>query len=187
MCDGLNSPRNGFVSPAAKVQLFNSTAVYSCKSGWQIDGGTNPRTCQEDGTWSGKAPSCTSKKILYVNDKSYLIITKLSFTKGMFKTLVFHRSSSRTLWNKKYPSDQHSFLHKNYLKLKFDYRCKFMFLLFDFFLLCLLLSNIVVMYSADKTTKPSSSGSPSLGENSFLVVVNINVILFINWILRLLN
>ena len=65
MCDGLNSPRNGFVSPAAKAQLFNSTAVYSCKSGWQIDGGTNPRICQEDGAWSGEAPNCTREYVVW--------------------------------------------------------------------------------------------------------------------------
>ena len=54
-----------------------------------------------------------------------------------------------------------------------------------FFQLCVILSNIVVMYSADKTTKPS--GSPSSIKSSFLVILNINVTLFINWILRHLN
>ena len=42
-------------------------------------------------------------------------------------------------------------------------------------------SNFVVVYSADETTNLPSSGVCCPGENRFLAILNINVILFMNW------
>ena len=36
---------------------FNSTAIYSCDTGYTLNGGST-RTCQSDRTWSGSAPTC---------------------------------------------------------------------------------------------------------------------------------
>ena len=64
-CDGLKSPANGLVFPADMAQLYNTTAYYSCKAGWQINEGNNSRTCENDGTWSGEAPNCTREYVVW--------------------------------------------------------------------------------------------------------------------------
>ena len=54
-CGQLPSPANGVVSLSGTV--FDSTASYSCNTGFNVVGNT-PRTCQADGQWSGMAPTC---------------------------------------------------------------------------------------------------------------------------------
>jgi len=41
----------------ATTLTFNSTATYTCSSGYGMVG-ADKRTCQADGTWSGTAPTC---------------------------------------------------------------------------------------------------------------------------------
>ena len=55
-CGGLNDPSNGQVRITNDVP--GSTATYTCNSGYTLVGGET-RTCQNDGTWSGSAPTCT--------------------------------------------------------------------------------------------------------------------------------
>lgn len=54
-CGALTNPANGMVS--APVTTYNSTATYSCITGYGPSGSTT-RTCQANGTWSGTAPTC---------------------------------------------------------------------------------------------------------------------------------
>jgi len=56
MCEALTAPANGSVS--APDTSIGSAAAYSCNSGYSITG-VATRICQDDGTWSGDAPSCT--------------------------------------------------------------------------------------------------------------------------------
>ena len=55
-CGGLSNPSNGQVRITNDVP--GSTATYTCNSGYTLVGGET-RTCQNDGTWSGSAPTCT--------------------------------------------------------------------------------------------------------------------------------
>ena len=55
VCPPLFSPANGQVFFSSTVE--GSVATYSCDSGFVINGEVT-RTCGEDGTWSGEAPTC---------------------------------------------------------------------------------------------------------------------------------
>ena len=60
-CGSLASPANGQVS--LTTTTFGSTATYECDAGYVLVGGEETRTCQENGQWSGTAPSCICKFI----------------------------------------------------------------------------------------------------------------------------
>ena len=40
--------------------VVDSTATYSCNDGFTLEG-QSTRTCQDDGEWSGSAPTCERK------------------------------------------------------------------------------------------------------------------------------
>ena len=40
--------------------IVDSTATYSCNDGFTLEG-QSTRTCQDDGEWSGSAPTCERK------------------------------------------------------------------------------------------------------------------------------
>ena len=40
--------------------IFNSTATYSCNSGYELDGNQS-RTCLASGNWSSSEPSCNGE------------------------------------------------------------------------------------------------------------------------------
>ena len=58
-CGSLASPANGQVS--LTTTTFGSTATYECDAEYVLVGGEDTRTCQENGQWSGTAPSCICK------------------------------------------------------------------------------------------------------------------------------
>ena len=60
-CGNPGSPPHGSVSPAGNRHYYNTKAHYSCDPGWEISGGSNPRTCRNNGLWSGSIPGCRSK------------------------------------------------------------------------------------------------------------------------------
>ena len=62
-CGVLINPANGEV--VAFVTTFNSTATYSCNTGYTLTG-DDMRTCLETGLWSGSEPMCTGKYISMV-------------------------------------------------------------------------------------------------------------------------
>ena len=57
-CGGLRSPRNGVVR--VRERMYSFMANYSCLRGYGLVGYPT-RTCQADGRWSGRTPSCNSK------------------------------------------------------------------------------------------------------------------------------
>ena len=59
-CDDLTAPANGEVDqPGNSV---GTMASYSCKDGFELIG-DKTRTCQENGEWSGMAPTCKCEHI----------------------------------------------------------------------------------------------------------------------------
>ena len=55
-CGGLSNPSNGQVSITNDTP--GGTATYTCNSGYTLVG-LETRTCQNNGEWSGSAPTCT--------------------------------------------------------------------------------------------------------------------------------
>ena len=60
VCGFLQDPVNGQIIISGST--FGSTATYECDAGYVLVGGEE-RTCQENGQWSGTAPSCICKFI----------------------------------------------------------------------------------------------------------------------------
>ena len=58
-CGFLEDPENGVVMLSGNT--VGSTATYECDAGYVLVGGEETRTCQENGQWSGAAPSCIRK------------------------------------------------------------------------------------------------------------------------------
>ena len=54
-CSALSDP--AFGSVVLTGRKVGSTATYSCNSGYVLDG-SSLRVCQQDGQWSGEAPTC---------------------------------------------------------------------------------------------------------------------------------
>ncbi|XP_035691423.1 P-selectin-like [Branchiostoma floridae] len=55
-CPDLTSPTNGWVSGS---NLHQDQATFSCNPGYNVIG-TNPVTCQADGTWNAAFPTCAA-------------------------------------------------------------------------------------------------------------------------------
>ena len=55
-CPALPNPANGQVLTTDTV--YQSTAIYSCDTGYTLSGGQSTRTCQDNGQWNGSAPEC---------------------------------------------------------------------------------------------------------------------------------
>ena len=58
-----------FSSSTPAPHAFETTARYTCVSGFGLNGGDMIRTCERDGSsptgrWSGGAPRCTGEKII---------------------------------------------------------------------------------------------------------------------------
>ena len=54
-CGDLSNPSNGRVSISDNI--VGGIATYRCNSGYSLDG-SETRICQNDGSWSGNAPTC---------------------------------------------------------------------------------------------------------------------------------
>ena len=61
-CGSLASPTNGRV--LLTTTTFDSTATYECDTGFNLIGDME-RTCQENGQWTGGAPTCEGIITIY--------------------------------------------------------------------------------------------------------------------------
>ena len=61
-CGILTPPKNGDIS-FSQGTVYGSVATYSCEPPFQLEG-TATRVCQDDGEWSGHAPTCQSKEFI---------------------------------------------------------------------------------------------------------------------------
>ena len=59
-CGDPGTPTNGQRSLSSTT--YNSVVTYTCDVGYTLQG-SNSRTCQSDGRWSGSVPQCNRKFI----------------------------------------------------------------------------------------------------------------------------
>ena len=57
-CPALSDPENGAVSITGTG--VGDIATYTCNDGFELSG-SDTRTCESDGEWSGSAPTCEGK------------------------------------------------------------------------------------------------------------------------------
>ena len=57
VCSCPSPPANGYISNCNVTDVLGDTVEYSCKSGYYLVG-SNTRTCQTGGNWTGSAPVC---------------------------------------------------------------------------------------------------------------------------------
>ena len=69
----LQDPINGMVT-CPSGNKTNDTCYYSCDIGYELNGGSAQRTCQSNGRWSGRPPSCypVSCPLLLPPENGYL-------------------------------------------------------------------------------------------------------------------
>ncbi|XP_078661525.1 P-selectin-like [Branchiostoma floridae x Branchiostoma belcheri] len=60
-CPALTSPTNGALSGPSSYTV-NQVFTFTCDTGYDLVGGTSAVTCQDDGTWSGTAPTCEAQQ-----------------------------------------------------------------------------------------------------------------------------
>lgn len=65
-CGAPQVPTNGYVHLSSGTTHLNDYAVYSCATGYSLEG-SQQRRCQENGQWSGNMPGCLGEdKVLIV-------------------------------------------------------------------------------------------------------------------------
>ena len=60
-CSSLNDPNNGTISCSLGddgVPSYEDTCSYTCNTGYELTG-SDTRTCQSDGSWSGSDAMCS--------------------------------------------------------------------------------------------------------------------------------
>ena len=93
VCPNLSNPPNGRVSLSTGV-FIGSRATYTCDSGYSLVG-VSTRVCQNDGTWSGRAPICRIIRCGGLNSPSNGLVTIINDTPG--GTAVYTCNSGYTL------------------------------------------------------------------------------------------
>ena len=59
-CSSLTDPNNGMISCSLGddgVPSYEDTCSFTCNTGYELTG-SNTRTCQSDGSWSGSDTTC---------------------------------------------------------------------------------------------------------------------------------
>ena len=62
-CGDPGTPTNGRRSLSSTT--YNSVVTYTCDVGYTLQG-SNSRTCQSDGQWSGSVPQCKRKLLKFI-------------------------------------------------------------------------------------------------------------------------
>ena len=64
-CGDPGTPSNGERNVSSTT--YNSVVTYTCDVGYRLQGSNN-RTCQSNGQWSGSVPQCTCKVLLLTDN-----------------------------------------------------------------------------------------------------------------------
>ena len=65
ICESLNNPNNGVINCSlggGEVHSYNITCSFTCNTGYELTG-SDTRTCQSDGSWSGSDDVCSRGKV----------------------------------------------------------------------------------------------------------------------------
>ena len=64
-CRPLGSPSNGMITCALEdeVPSYEDTCSFTCDTGYDLSG-SDTRTCQSDGSWSGSVTMCSRGKYM---------------------------------------------------------------------------------------------------------------------------
>ena len=60
-CPSLSDPSNGMISCSLGDDAYGDTCSFTCDTGYELTG-SDTRTCQSDGSWSGSQVSCDIMK-----------------------------------------------------------------------------------------------------------------------------
>ena len=67
-CPSLSNPSNGTINCLLgndRVLSYEDTCNFTCDTGYELTG-SNTRTCQSNGSWSGSIAMCRRSEFLYV-------------------------------------------------------------------------------------------------------------------------
>ena len=84
-CSILNSPMNGTISCSLGdngILFYEDTCSFICNTGYELTG-SDTRTCQSDGSWSGTDTTCRRG----IQSSSYVITTYTILVFSMQKCL----------------------------------------------------------------------------------------------------
>ena len=57
-CPSLDDPSNGMISCSMGDDAYGDTCNFTCSTGYEL-AGSESRTCQSDGSWSGSSTMCS--------------------------------------------------------------------------------------------------------------------------------
>ena len=86
-CDNLSTPSNGEITSCSSgrvgVGYEGDTCNFTCNTGYELTG-SDTRTCQSDGSWSGSVTECKRGK-----QKYYIYILFHSFFPHQFLVQIY--------------------------------------------------------------------------------------------------
>lgn len=94
-CPALYSPIYGSIVSQSCGSLFGSQATLACNKGHRLSG-SRVRSCQEDGVWSGRNTSCSSKIKRKRQGHPTTVFCKISIRKRTYIVPRFSDSLSVT-------------------------------------------------------------------------------------------
>ena len=68
-CSLLTNPNNGVINCSLgddRVPSYEDTCSFTCNTGYELTG-SNTRTCQSDGNWSGSDAECKGGKYTHIS------------------------------------------------------------------------------------------------------------------------
>ena len=63
-CQPLTAPSNGTISCSDETPSYEDTCSFTCDTGYELTG-SDTRTCQSDGSWSGTDTMCMRGSYIY--------------------------------------------------------------------------------------------------------------------------
>ena len=81
-CPSISDPTNGVIVCSLGddgVASYEDTCNFTCNTGYELTG-SESRTCQSDGSWSGSIAMCTrSEYHLYTYVRTYLLLSSMCY------------------------------------------------------------------------------------------------------------
>ena len=108
-CDNLSAPANGEITSCSSgrvgVGYEGGTCSFTCNTGYELTG-SNTRTCQSDGSWSGSDNVCIIKGKADVNMYVLIILCLLVAWLHASIQIFFHFSPNSIHYSKHWSQGQ---------------------------------------------------------------------------------